>query len=211
MNENSLYNSPYVANRIKLLAKSKNISLKSLLENCNLGSNTFSHMLHGRSMAFDSLAKIADYLDCSVDYLLGRTDVLEVNHSSKRIRSPISNRVLAYYGKIAAAGQSVEFSSMISGTVECPLTEESQRADYTIGISGDSMEPYYSDGDIVFVQKDSRPNIGDVGIFQKDNGIYIKEVGDGELLSFNKRYKPIVDDGDILCLGKVIGKLEKGY
>lgn len=67
-----LYNSPNVANKIKECAKSKGIPLKSLLNNCNLGSNTFSHMLHGKSIAFDSLARIADQLDCSVDYLLGR-------------------------------------------------------------------------------------------------------------------------------------------
>ena len=79
MKEEILYNSPFVANRIKLYAKTKSISLKNILENCALGSNTFSHMLHGRSMAFDSLARIADYLDCSVDYLLGRTDNPEIN------------------------------------------------------------------------------------------------------------------------------------
>ncbi len=79
MNNDFLYTSPEVANRIKVYAKTKGVSLKSLLENCGLGSNAFSHMLHGRAMAFDSLARIADYLDCSVDYLLGRTDKPEVN------------------------------------------------------------------------------------------------------------------------------------
>ena len=79
MLEENLYNSPIVANRIKIYAKSKNISLKDILDFCKLGSNTFSHMLHGKSIAFDSLAHIADYLDCSVDYLLGRTDKPEVN------------------------------------------------------------------------------------------------------------------------------------
>ncbi len=74
MNEVNLYSSSYVANRIKEYSKIKKISLKSLLENCNLGSNTFSHMLHDKAIAFDSLAKIADCLNCSVDYLLGRVD-----------------------------------------------------------------------------------------------------------------------------------------
>ena len=82
MENEKLYNSPFVANNIKNYAKSKNIALKDLLIDCELGSNTFSHMLHGRSMAFDSLAKIADRLDCSVDYLLGRTDNPEINKSS---------------------------------------------------------------------------------------------------------------------------------
>ena len=74
MANSDLYTSPNLANRIKLYAKTKNIALKDMLIDLDMGSNTFSHMLHGRAMAFDSLARIADYLDCSVDYLLGRTD-----------------------------------------------------------------------------------------------------------------------------------------
>ena len=74
MQELILYNSPKVANKVKEYAKTKNMMLKDILAECNLGTNTFSHMLHGKSIAFDSLAKIADCLDCSVDYLLGRSD-----------------------------------------------------------------------------------------------------------------------------------------
>lgn len=33
-----------------------------------------------RLPTINNLVKIAEYLDCSVDYLLGRTDVPEVNH-----------------------------------------------------------------------------------------------------------------------------------
>ena len=69
----NLYKSPDVANRIKSCAKIKNVALKTILEECGLGSNTFSHMLHGKEI-YSSLARIADYLDVSVDYLLGRTD-----------------------------------------------------------------------------------------------------------------------------------------
>ena len=79
MTNSPLYNSPDVANRVKAYAKQRNKSLKDVLEACSLGSNTFSHMLHGRSLAFDSIARIADELGCSVDYLLGRTDNPEIN------------------------------------------------------------------------------------------------------------------------------------
>lgn len=121
----------------------------------------------------------------------------------------VPRRILAYYGKIAAAGKSYGFDDVIAGTIECPLTDESQRADYAIGVSGDSMEPTFYDGDIVYVTKNSIPEIGDIGIFQKDNGIYIKEVGENELISHNSEYKPIVNNGDILYLGKVVGKVEE--
>lgn len=121
----------------------------------------------------------------------------------------IPKRILAYYGKIAAAGKSYGFDDVIAGTIECPLTDESLRADYAIGVSGNSMEPTFCDGDIVYVIKDVHPGIGDIGIFQKDNCVYIKEVGENELTSHNSEYHPIVNNGDILCLGKVIGKIEE--
>ena len=79
MESADLYTSPYVAARIKAYAKEKNISLKELLAQCGLGSNAISHMLHGKAIAFNSLARIADNLECSVDYLLGRTDNPKIN------------------------------------------------------------------------------------------------------------------------------------
>jgi len=79
MKSKILYNSLNVAELIKSSSKSQGIAIKDMLEELDLGSNTMSHMRHGRAIASDSLAKIADYLDCSVDYLLGRTDNPEVN------------------------------------------------------------------------------------------------------------------------------------
>lgn len=69
-----MYTSHNLAIKIKETAKSRNIVIKQMLIDCELGSNTMSALYHGKSIAFDSLARIADYLDCSVDYLLGRTD-----------------------------------------------------------------------------------------------------------------------------------------
>lgn len=67
-----MYESPYIANSIKLTAKEKGIALKDMLSDLSLGSNTISHMRHNKMISADSLARIADYLDVSVDYLLGR-------------------------------------------------------------------------------------------------------------------------------------------
>lgn len=61
-----------LANTIRAEAKSKGIAIGDMLKDCDLGINTMSHLNHGQSISSDSLAKIADYLDVSVDYLLGR-------------------------------------------------------------------------------------------------------------------------------------------
>lgn len=82
-----MYTSHNLAKSIKHRAKQQKIAIKDMLVNCELGSNTMSSLYHGKSIAFDSLAIIADYLDCSVDYLLGRTDVPEVNHRKSNILS----------------------------------------------------------------------------------------------------------------------------
>ena len=68
-----MYISQEVAERIKSVAKEKKISLKKLLADTGLGFNTMSNMKTSMPKS-DNLAKIADYLDCSVDYLLGRAD-----------------------------------------------------------------------------------------------------------------------------------------
>ena len=86
------------------------------------------------------------------------------------------------------------------------MTEENKNADYTIGVNGDSMEPLYSDGDIVFVEHTTSLHTGDIGIFQKDNNIYIKQVGENRLVSLNPNYDPLKTGDGIRVWGKVLGK-----
>ena len=47
-----------------------------MFEATGLSKHTLSNLNKGSMIGADSLAKIADYLDCSVDYLLGRSDEL---------------------------------------------------------------------------------------------------------------------------------------
>lgn len=70
-----MYGSADVANIIRARAKYLNIQLKDMLSDLGMNKNGISSMLHGSMPKADTLAKIADYLNCSVDYLLGRTDV----------------------------------------------------------------------------------------------------------------------------------------
>lgn len=114
---------------------------------------------------------------------------------------------LPYYGKIAAAGQSVLFSDIIETEYRTfPDTKESQAATFCIGVSGDSMEPTFYDGDIVYVNKNTVIYPGDIGIFQVGNEVYIKELGDHQLISHNSKYPPIRTEDQIIYIGKVIGK-----
>lgn len=76
-----MYLSQNIAERIKLIAKQKNITIKEMLSACELSKNAISSMLSGGSIPkSENLAKIADYLDCSVDYLLGRDETISDNY-----------------------------------------------------------------------------------------------------------------------------------
>lgn len=73
-----MYDSNKIAERIRLAAKEKGISVNALLKNAGLGRNTIANM-KSSMISTDNLAKIADELDCSVDYLLGRSDTRTQN------------------------------------------------------------------------------------------------------------------------------------
>lgn len=66
-----MYNSLKIAESIKDVAKNSNIKLSVMCADLGIGINTFSNMKTSFPKS-DTLARIADYLGCSVDYLLGR-------------------------------------------------------------------------------------------------------------------------------------------
>lgn len=118
---------------------------------------------------------------------------------------PAALRLYTYMQKIAAAGNGFYFDDIPTETIEAPYMEG---ADFIIGVSGDSMEPTYSDGDLVYVEKRQILNTGDIGIFMIDNECFIKEVGENGLLSHNPKYDPIPGTESIHCIGKVLGKVD---
>ena len=93
-----MYSSTIVVERIKKFAKNKNISITKMLMDCELNKNTLSSMQsRGSWLQANSLAKIADYLDCSVDYLLGRTDTPEINRANiLSYPKEMSYKIVAY-------------------------------------------------------------------------------------------------------------------
>lgn len=81
--------------------------------------------------------------------------------------------------------------------------------DFVIGVSGDSMEPDYDDGDKVMVVKQDQVQAGEIGVFMIDGIGYIKEYQKHALISHNKKYQDILfeEHQDIYCIGKVAGKV----
>ena len=79
-------------------------------------------------------------------------------------------------------------------------------AAFGVPISGDSMEPKFFEGDIAVISKEY-PEVGQVGLFTLDGKGFIKELGEGELISLNPKYDPKPLSGDCISNGKIIGKI----
>lgn len=94
-------------------------------------------------------------------------------------------------------------------TINVPATPTTRRADFAVRVDGDSMEPMYSDGDIVLVKQEQEVPEGQVGIFEVNGSGYIKKVGHRRLISMNENYDDILisPDDSVHCFGLVIGKL----
>lgn len=110
----------------------------------------------------------------------------------------------------ASAGTGIWLEEGYNTPVTVRKTKEAQKANIVIRVSGDSMEPLYSDGDCVLVkiQPDIEP--GEIGIFIVDNEGFIKKRGKHELISVNPEYDNIEigEFSDCRCFGKVLGKAE---
>lgn len=78
-------------------------------------------------------------------------------------------------------------------------------------VSGNSMEPTYRDGDLLFIHACEEVAEGQIGVFFMDSQQWVKELGDGILISHNKEYNPIPMREDIRCQGLVLGVCDWSY
>lgn len=81
------------------------------------------------------------------------------------------------------------------------------KADFAVGVNGDSMMPTYYDGQTLLIKKQDQIRIGEIGLFVIDGEAYIKELEKNKLISHNKNYPDILFNEmmNITCVGKVLG------
>lgn len=145
----------------------------------------------------------------AIDDLLNTLSSRRMEHPQEFmvIQPPIT---IPYFGHIASAGTGqFVYDDLPPEMIELEYEMDNMEVDYAIGVNGDSMEPTYSDGDILLIKKQERINIGDIGIFMIDGEAYVKELGNRKLISHNKKYSDISINESVTCLGKTIGKYIK--
>ena len=82
--------------------------------------------------------------------------------------------------------------------------------DIALQVNGDSMEPMFSDKEIIFVEKSNNIKNGQIGVFIINGEAYVKKVHVGEdrltLVSLNKDYRDLhfYENEGVRLVGKVI-------
>ena len=112
-----------------------------------------------------------------------------------------------YYDHPASAGTGQYLNDVRVERIELPVDID---ADFVIPIKGDSMEPDYHDGDLIFIQTSVDLNNGVIGVFNYNGDAYIKQLVIDEdqayLHSLNPEYKdmPITPETDFRIIGEVV-------
>ena len=68
-----MYIPQITASRIKKIAKEKKIPVSTILKETNVSKGTITKMANGADINVQTISKIAEYLKCSIDYLVGNT------------------------------------------------------------------------------------------------------------------------------------------
>lgn len=118
-----------------------------------------------------------------------------------------------YYDHAASAGTGQYLNDVRVERIELPVDVD---ADFVIPIKGDSMEPDYQDGDLVFIQTSVDLNNGVIGVFNYNGDAYIKQLVIDEdqayLHSLNPEYKdmPITPETNFRIIGEVMDIYREG-
>lgn len=112
-----------------------------------------------------------------------------------------------YYDHATSAGTGQYLNDVRVERIGLPVDVD---ADFVIPIKGDSMEPDYQDGDLIFIQTSVELNDGVIGVFNYNGEAYIKQLVIDEdqayLHSLNPEYKdmPITQETDFRIIGEVV-------
>lgn len=91
------------------------MSVKKLLLECEMGPNTVQKLSKGTDIVTQNLVKIADFLGCSTDYLLGRTDTPTGTYSISNSQTTINGtQANVIHNAIGTDGLTDEFMKVFA-------------------------------------------------------------------------------------------------
>lgn len=207
-----MYNAQKTADIIKKLLIDRKITAKTMCQNCDLGVNTLSNIRRGDVKSIETFKIIADYLNVSIDYLLGNGEQTFPHGVTVISKDDITK--IPVYGSVSAGNGMLAEGNI----VDYEYADVSDLSDgecyFYLKVHGDSMYPIFIEGDYALVQKQTSVDSGSYAIVLIDDseGVVKKVIyGDNwiELHSINPMY-PVrrFENSDVLRL-RIVG-LVKG-
>lgn len=186
---------------------------KEVLKSFRLKSSEYDHIKKYRDLDDNGRAHVDTVLDWETQRMELYMQALAEREQQKpqiveieKVAPPRYS--IIYYQRLASAGTGEYlFNDIPTDIIEVLDTPIARRADFALGVNGNSMEPTYYDGDKVYVEITDEIPTGSIGIFTRGNECLIKELGTDRLISHNKEYGDIPAREDIKLVGLVLGKV----
>lgn len=193
---------------IKIMLKKKGITQRALAQKIGEHPQTISNRLNGdRPLDTNFIMRLQPVLGDEVLELMGDPDKSIWEHESTRPRIPYD----------VTAGSLTEVMQGVTAA-ECeqvPLIPVFPRYDFTMRITGDSMQPYLHPGDEVACLRVNEATFlqwGRIHVLDTSQGVVIKKIYDDEkgvrCVSLNDDYPPfVIPKEDIYSYNLVVGLL----
>lgn len=194
-----------IANKLRELRKQMGLSQVKMAQLLGVKTRTYRAYEQAQNdISLDTLIKIADIANVSLDFFRDS----ESGYAKKK-----PSTTIPIYGSVPGGHwtEPVEIDDQITipARISIPI--------YAFGlwVRGNSMEPTYSDGSLVFVDPEANYDNGDPCVVRLNGEVTLKRYYRQEdkviLQPDNKEYPPIIIEGkDTLeFIGKVIGQLIK--
>lgn len=207
------------AMRLKELRESKGLSQKALAECLKVSKSSINMYEHDeRQPNFETLETIADFFNCDLDYLLGKSDIVNMTQYTGLLYQqnipfdnifPIDTVRIPFLGEIAC-GEPIYADEDRESYV---LAGTGIKADFCLRAKGDSMiNARILDGDIVFIRRQDMVENGEIAAVIINDEATLKRVyyyRDDNLLilrSENPAFKDFIYKNEELETIKILGK-----
>ncbi|WP_320419579.1 XRE family transcriptional regulator [Staphylococcus aureus] len=230
----------FIGNKIRYYRTKLNLTQDQLGEKLNTKKATISNYETGyRTPKQDDLFEIAHILNISIDDLFPtrnnkKNDITSIYN---KLTPPRQENVLNYANEqldeqnskgdnvvdinsykqdktpvnvngcvSAGVGERLHDETLFTEMVKAPIPPH----DLALKVNGDSMEPMFKDGEIIFVEKTHNIKNGQIGIFIIEEEAYVKKVFVEDdrltLVSLNKEYDDLhfYRNESVRLVGKVI-------
>lgn len=199
------------SDRLRQLRTARDLSQMEFSKQIGISKSSVNMYERGeREPSFETLELIADYFNVDMDYLLGKSDVVNKSAWSALptniIPLPSMNK-LPLIGAIAC-GAPILAEEHIEDFVDLP---SHIHADFALTCRGDSMiNARIFDGDVVYIRQQDTVESGEIAAVLIDNEATLKRVrlfdDHISLEPENPQYRPLVLWGEEMNTVRILGK-----